>query len=269
MIQLGFTAAEHISFSAALTALTTAGLGCFVLFRNHRLSLYRVFAIYSFAISYWSACLALHVFTDNRSLALITGKYLHLGAALIPVLFVHFVTEFFASPRVKLTRCFLGVLYGVAAILAYQCVTGVLVSDVAPKYDIPYLMIANPGYAYLVAYFVFCAMCGLAMLFRGYRRAEGSRKNQIKYLLFGSLFGYAGGLDNFLFLYDITIFPLFPYGTYAIPVYVSSTAYAIAQYRLLDINVVVKKSLIYGPLAIASPCSLLRSGNLGTANGIR
>ena len=77
MIQLGFTAAEHISFSAALTALTMV-LGCFVLFRNHRLTLYRIFAIYSFAISYWSACLALHVFTDNRSLALITGKYLHL-----------------------------------------------------------------------------------------------------------------------------------------------------------------------------------------------
>ena len=259
MIQLGFTAAQHIGFSAALTALTTAGLGCFVLFRNHRLSLYRVFAIYSFAISYWSACLALHVFTDNRSLALITGKYLHLGAALIPVLLVHFVTEFFASPRIKLTRYFLGILYGVAAILAYLCVAGVLVSDVAPKYGISYLMIANPGYAYLVAFFMFCAVCGLAMLLRGYQRAEGSRKNQIKYLLFGSLFGYVGGLDNFLFLYDITIFPLFPYGTYAIPVYVSSTAYAIAQYRLLDISVVVKKSLIYGLLLslLLVPCYVL------------
>ena len=150
-------------------------------------------------------------------------------------------------------------LYGVAAILAYLCVTGVLVSEVAPKYDIPYLMIANPGYAYLVAYFVFCAMWGLAMLFRGYQMAEGSRKNQIKYLLFGSLFGYAGGLDNFLFLYDITIFPLFPYGTYAIPVYVSSTAYAIVHYRLLDISVVVKKSLIYGLLLLLLlvPCYVL------------
>ena len=120
-------------------------------------------------------------------------------------------------------------------------------------------MIANSGYAYFVAYFVFCAMWGLVMLFRGYRRAEGSRKNQIKYLLFGSLFGYAGGLDNFLFLYDITIFPLFPYGTYAIPVYVSSTAYAIAHYRLLDITVVVKKSLIYGLLLLLLlvPCYVL------------
>jgi signal transduction histidine kinase len=259
VIELGLTAAEHIIFSAALTSLTTAGLGCFVLIRNHRLTLYRIFAIYSFTISYWSASLALHAFTENRSLALITGKYLHLGAALIPVLFVHFVTEFFASRKTRQTRYFLGALYGVAAVLVYLCITGVLVSDVEAKYGIPFLMIANPGYVYLVAYFVFCAVWGLARLFRGYLEAEGLRKNQIKYLLFGSLLGYAGGLDNFLYLYDITIFPLFPYGSYAIPVYVSSTAYAIAQYRLLDISVVVKKSLIYGLLLLLLlvPCYVI------------
>src|SRR4029453_315864 len=55
------------------------------------------------------------------------------------------------------------------------------------------------------------------------------------------------------------IFPLFPYGTYAIPIYVSSTAYAIAQYRLLDINVVIKRSLIYVSLllVLVLPCYLL------------
>ena len=59
-----------------------------------------------------------------------------------------------------------------------------------------------------------------------------TRKNQLKYLLFGSLLGYAGGIDNFLYLYDITVFPLFPYGTYAIPIYVTSTAYAIARFPI-------------------------------------
>ena len=111
----------------------------------------------------------------------------------------------------------------------FLCVNGTLVTGVAPKYGIKFLMVAGPGYIFIVLFFVSCAAWNLARLFIGYLRAEGIRKNQIKYLLFGSLFGYVGGLDNFLYLYDITIFPLFPYGTYAIPLYVSSTAYAIAQ----------------------------------------
>ncbi|TMA09786.1 MAG: GAF domain-containing protein [Deltaproteobacteria bacterium] len=120
----------------------------------------------------------------------------------------------------------------------------------APKYGINYLMIANPGYIYLVLFFVFCVIWALAELLHGYTEAEGLRRNQIKYLLWGSLFGYIGGLDNFLYLYDITVFPIFPYGTYAVPIYVASTTYAIVQYRLLDINFVFKRSLIYASLLL-------------------
>ena len=120
-------------------------------------------------------------------------------------------------------------------------------------------MVANPGYIYLVIFFSLCVTWALSRLVRGYVAAEGLRKNQLKYLLFGSMLGYAGGVDNFLYLYDLTIFPLFPYGTYAIPIYVSSTAYAIAQYRLLDINVVIRRSLIYALLLLVLlvPCYLV------------
>ena len=139
------------------------------------------------------------------------------------------------------------------------CINGTLVSNVAPKFGIRYLMVANEGYIFLVAFFALCAAWGLARIWRGFVLAEGVRKNQLKYLLFGSLLGYSGGVHNFLYLYDITFFPLFPYGTYAIPIYVTSTAYAIAQYRLLDISVVIKKSLIYASLItlLLAPCYVL------------
>ncbi|HZH81534.1 MAG TPA: ATP-binding protein [Phototrophicaceae bacterium] len=255
----GLTPATHIAFSAALTSLTTAILGIFVLLRDYRSRVYRVFSFYSLAITAWSGTLAVHVWSSDRSFAILTGQYLHIGAALIPVLFVHFVLEFFGETQRKLAKLFLPVLYGIALILMFLCIKGVLVSDVAPKFGIPYLMIANRGYSVLVAFFVLCAIWGLLHIWRAYRYADGLRKNQLKYLLFGSLLGYAGGVDNFLYLYDVTIFPLFPYGTYAIPIYVTSTAYAIAQYRLLDISVVIKKSLIYASLLtlLLVPCYLL------------
>ena len=255
----GLTDATHIGASAALTSLTTAALGCFVLFKNSKSVLYRVFSAYSFSITAWSTFFAINVFTGDRSVAEFTARYLHIGAVLIPTLFVHFVTEFFSMARQQVARLVIPALYVIAGVLMFLCINGTLVSDVAPKYGVKYLMVANAGYIYLVFYFIACASWGLTTLFVGYLKAEGVRKNQIKYLLFGSLLGYLGGLDNFLFLYDITIFPLFPYGTYAIPIYVSSTAYAIAQYRLLDINVAIKKSIIYASLLfmLLVPCYVL------------
>jgi two-component system, NtrC family, sensor kinase len=255
----GLTDAAHIGISAALTSVTTAALGSFVLLKDTKSSLYRVFSIYSFSITVWSSLLALHVFTANRSVAEFTARYLHVGATLIPTLFVHFVLQFFSNRKRKTVNLLVAPLYVVTAILMFLCINGTLVSEVAPKYGIKYLMVANRGYIYLVLYFIACAAWGLSTLFLGYLKAEGVRKNQIKYLLFGSLLGYFGGLDNFLYLYDITIFPLFPYGSYAIPIYVSTTAYAIAQYRLLDINVAIRKSIIYASLLfmLLVPCYIL------------
>ncbi|HEX6436629.1 MAG TPA: ATP-binding protein [Candidatus Binatia bacterium] len=255
----GLTDAAHIGISAALTSMTTAALGSFVLLKDPKSSLYRVFSAYSFSITVWSTLLAFHVFAENRSVAEYTARYLHVGATLIPTLFVHFVLQFFYSRKRKTINLLVAPLYVITATLMFLCINGTLVSEVAPKYGIKYLMVANPGYIYLVLYFIACAAWGLSTLLVGYLKAEGVRKNQIKYLLFGSLLGYFGGLDNFLYLYDVTIFPLFPYGSYAIPIYVSSTAYAIAQYRLLDISVAIRKSIIYASLLfmLLVPCYIL------------
>jgi two-component system, NtrC family, sensor kinase len=259
-VDVGLTGPVHIAFSAALTTITAAALGCFVLVKNIRSSLYRVFSLYSLSIGLWSALLALHVFTNNRLVDVFARKYLHVGTIFISVFFVHFVSEFVGDRKRILNKTFLAGLYLIAGVFAFFWINDTFVSDVAPtKPKINGALVATPGFIYLAAFFVLCSAWGLSRLIREYVVAAGLRKIQVKYLLVGSLVGCLGGIADFLYLYDITFFPLFPYGSYAIPVYISTTAYAIAEYRLLDINVVIKKSLMHGLLlmVLLAPCYLL------------
>ena len=130
MNELGLTAATHIGLSALLTSVTTAALGSFVLVKNSRSKLYRVFSLYSFSIAFWSAFVAVHVFTEDRRLAILAGKYLHVGAAFIPVMFVHFVSEFFGDRKHIINSTFLFILYLIAGAFVVLCINGTLVSDV-------------------------------------------------------------------------------------------------------------------------------------------
>ena len=250
---------NHVGLSSLLTFLTTATLGFFVYFRNRQSKLYFIFFLYCLSISLWSLFVTTQVVTGVKWIGLFSAKTLTAVAGFIPVFFLHFLKEFFHDPPGSLLHRMLPGLYAVATGLMALSWSNLLVTDVAPKYDLTFLMVPSPGYIFLVVFFVCCVAFGLLKLYVGFKIATGVRKNQIKYLLFGSILGYSGGFNNFLIIYDIAIFPLNPFGNYAIAVYVMATAYAIAQYRLLDINVFIRQSIIYASLLLMLllPCYIV------------
>ncbi|HEY7163387.1 MAG TPA: ATP-binding protein [Candidatus Binatia bacterium] len=257
-MEVGLTAAAHIGVSAALTTITSAALGCFVLVKNSRSSVYRIFALYCLSIACWSAFLALHVFTEAPLSSGFTRKYLDVGALLIPVFFVHFISEILGDRRRIGNRLLLAGLYVVAAGLVFLCIQTDFISD-RGSVPLDSAGFRNSGFIYVAAFALVCSVWGLARLVVEYIHASGLRKIQVKYLLAGSALGCIGGIATFSYLYQASIYPFLVYGTYAIPIYVSITAYAIGEYRLLDINVVFKKSLVHGflLLVLLTPCYVL------------
>ncbi len=232
---------NHFTFSSLLTAITTFILGVFVLFkRRFRRLLYIIFALYSFSISWW--CLCVTKFTsDFQDPYLIWGRLLHLGAILIPAFFIHFVFEFLEEKnRVIIFLCYL--IAGV--FLGFNFFTRLFIKGITNKtfYSYPTPSIVYPFY---FAFFAICVFFGLYKLFRASLITSGARRNQIKYLLWSSLFGYLGGFKNFMILVGLEIFPIYPYGTYTIPIYVLAVTYAIIKYRLMDIKVALTRAGIF------------------------
>jgi signal transduction histidine kinase len=75
-----------------------------------------------------------------------------------------------------------------------------------------------------------------------YRRLTGIKKVQIKYFILVFVFGFSGGLTNFLPVFHLDIYP---YGNFLLPTYPIIFTYAILRYRLMDIDFVIKKGMVY------------------------
>lgn len=237
---------NHFAISALVTAVATFVLAIFVITRNAKSRVYRIFAFYSFSITIWSSCVAIHGFATNEAISLLAAHLLHIGASLIPVTFIHFTLIFIDGNIKGAKKRLLQILYLIALFFIAISFTPSFVNRVAPRYGIPYLMYpGNIFYHFSVMFFVGCVCYGLYKIFLGYINSTGIRHNQMKYLFWGSLFGYIGGVDNYIIIYGIKIFPLYPYGTYAIAIYVGIAAYAIIKYRLMDINIAITNAAIF------------------------
>jgi len=164
------------------------------------------------------------------------------GVPYIPTLLVHFVTILLATP---LATWNLAILYGISSLLSILFFTNLMVSDVIQRTDINFMIIPGPLYFLLLIYFAICISYGHLKMFQAYISSQGSKRVQMGYFLWSSIGGYVGGCANFFLVYDIKVPFLNTYGTYAVPLYVGATTYAIVRYQLMDIRTVIHKTVMW------------------------
>ncbi len=231
---------DHFILSARVTFFTTAALGIFVLLNGRwRIRHYAIFSFYCFAISFW--CLFVSLFNSTfEDPGLVYGRTLHVFAVFIPISFFLFIESFLQKNFAVKKLLFVIV----AGLLAADLFSNFLITGVThhPQYSFP-----TPGVLYplFVVYFALVTLAGIVVLFLEYRKTTGRKRDQLKYLLFFSIIGYIGGTKNFLILFDWHLFPIYPYGTYAIPLYVLGLCYAIIKYRLMDIKVAFTRAGVF------------------------
>ncbi|MCK4252684.1 GAF domain-containing protein, partial [candidate division WOR-3 bacterium] len=79
--------------------------------------------------------------------------------------------------------------------------------------------------------------------------SAGIKKIQIKYVFFGTLIGFIGGSTNYFLWYKI---PIPPYLNILVGAYIVCVAYAIVRHQLMEIEVIIKKTLIFAGLFAAA-----------------
>ena len=239
-------------FSGSIFAF---GLGIIVYLRNKSSFLNRIWCLQCFSVSAWQFGRCMVAVSLDRDSAFFWTRVLYLGAIFIPILTLHFILVLTEKPKEKKTLILLGYSFGLLELAGFNFsklfVQDVIYNSSFGFYEVPgkfylfhFLMLGFPTYA-------------VWFLFKEHQRTSlALKKNQIKYVISASLLGFISGATSFFPFLDIKIPPIAAPFT---SMYVFIISYAIIKYRLMDITVVIKKSVTYSflILLLLTPCLLI------------
>jgi signal transduction histidine kinase len=207
----------------------------------------RAFIAWTAALGLWNLGLGIGYLIETEEAAYRWYKlYTPIGVRFITPLFLHFVLVLTGEGEKRLHRTILAIAYGVSV--------GFAVLDIST----PYFVVGArqffwgyypvPGKADMAygPYFLSITFYAFRVLWTSLHKATGNKRRQLSYVFGGSLITFASGLTNFLPIFGIAIYPV---GNLFNSLYSFIVAYAIIEYRLMNVQILMRRSTVYGMMA--------------------
>lgn len=218
--------------------------GVFILLRNYKNILYQSFALFAFGFAGWALAILVTIYLSPSllwgRLSLSFGSLMITGFLSFSIIFILKETyRRFILPIVLLGSIFF--------ILSF---TDFLIKTVAVDTVNKFI---SGEWGSLLSFFnawvVTSVLISLFLLFRGYFRSVGRKRDQLKYVFIGfALFSIPAAFTNVIFP---NIYGIYNYNSLgpAFSVFlIASIAYAIARYHLFDINWVIERAVVFSLL---------------------
>ena len=172
-----------------------------------------------------------------------------IAVMVLPPLFVHFALVFPERPHMPgysaLLARWLPAVYLPGAVLGSTRALAVLRSGIDPEYFVRVIALLDRlEYVYLAVFFG----AGLAILLRALSRARSvTVKRQLRWIVWGTALGALPFALGYAIPFALGVDPSIPMGLSAIPLGFIPLAFAsaIIRYRLMDVEIILKRLLIY------------------------
>lgn len=231
------------SFSWIIATTINIVLALFVYTKNKKNSTNIAFALFSSTIALWSFSVwGLHV-ASNSSVASNWSRIFSFGMLFIPATFIHFI--FAITQKINKNKHSIYLSYLIATIFSLLNVSGLLVRDFVnvgvkytPKPTILYIL-------WMLNFTIWMAY-GLYVLYKTYKTTSNLiEKNQIKFVFIAYAVAVIFAFTNAPLSFGIKIYPI---GGLSSIIYTGIVAYAIVKYQLMDIEIIIRKGIVYAAL---------------------
>ena len=235
-----------MSFQATtslINLIITIFFAVFIYIKNTKSPINKSYAFFTIFLSIWNLGYFLWQISSVKNDAIFWCRILTVGSILIPPTYLCFVTNLVGETQ-KNKKAILA-SYFMAAFFLLFAFSPLLIKDATPKLSFKFWPDAGPCYSFYLVYFLCFAIYAVNLLITAYRKGDITVKNRLKYVLIGTAIGYFGGSTNYPLWFNVKIYP---FGNIFISLYVILVSYAIVRHQLMDIDVVIKKSLIFASL---------------------
>jgi two-component system, NtrC family, sensor kinase len=192
---------------------------------------------------------------DSSGSAEHAALVIYIGAICINPIYLHFILSLLEEENK--TRGLWITTYAIALVELFLLFGGWLLDGVQRTPNGRYYEVPGPMYGLFFATWLSLPALAIVKLTLVYRRTEAVlRKNQFKYVIYSSLTGFFAGATSFFPFFTTYVPPFAAPVTYF---YTFPITYAVARYRLLGVDVVIKRSVIYAILLtlLLIPCFLI------------
>lgn len=225
---------------ALLNAITSILICTLVILNNPQSKTNRTFAYYAFSVAIWAGFQFLWITANNKSDALLYCQISLFSAIFISSTFFHFTCHLINDYKKHARIIKYLYIYGLA--MFPFVLTPLFIADIKSVLLIQNWPLAGKIFIFFVLEYTLVVGYSLHIIFKKLKSTNGIQHQQLKYIFYGILAAYIGGLTNFPLCYNI---PILPFGNIFVSIYTVFITYAIYKYQLMNINIIIKRSLVY------------------------
>jgi signal transduction histidine kinase len=231
---------KFLAICGFLNFITSTICGLFVLLSNPKSKKNQTFCLYTLFVALWAGLQFLWFINSSKETILEYIRISNIAAIFIPPAFFHF-SIYLINEYEKYSK-FLRVTYIFSILISLTGFSKLYISNFEPLLPSTYWPIFGPTFTLMFIEYIFVLGYALYIILQKYRSENYPEKLKLKYVYYGILIAYLSGSTNFLLGYRI---PIPPCTNILIPLYIIFITYAIFRYQLMDIKIIIKKSLVY------------------------